>query len=191
MYDRPIAPWEHFPKTLTISELLNPLKTIKEYFDTGLPKKKFDKIDQWRDFVLKYDYYNDPKLGPESLLLVYDQNLRFMEATHLFLINQTDLNRLPGRISKDELKVERREWDYYPITLSDDEIIDPYITLEKCFKGFPPQLYRDHLHEWLHAALSTQADFDVLPPSEVMAFHECIKRLIDAGWLFKERLNHS
>lgn len=188
MYDREIAPWEHLPKTLTISELLNPLITIKEYFDTGLPKKKFGKIDEWRDFVIKEDYYNDPDLGPEPLLLVYDQNLRFMEATHLFLLKQNDLNRFPGRMSKDELDIERREWDYYPINLSDDEIIDPYCVLENCFKEFPPQIYRDNLHAWLHAALSTHTDFDVLPPIDVMTFQNCIKRLIDAGWLLKQRL---
>lgn len=190
MYDRPIAPWEHFPKTLTISELLNPLKIIKQYFNTELPRKKFDKIDQWRDFVLKYDCYNDPNLGPEPLLSVYDENLRFMEAAYLFLLNQNDLTYFPGRISEKELDVERRKWEYYPVTLSDEEIIDPYITLENCFKEYPPQLYRDRLHEWLHFALSTETNYDVVPPDDVISFHESIKRLIDVGWLLKKRLNN-
>lgn len=188
MYRRETAPWEHFPKNLTISELLDPLITIREYFEAGPPKKRFNKIDRWQYFVIKEDFYNDPNLGPEPLLLAYDQNLRFMEAAYLFLLKHNDLNRIPGRIAKDELEVERRAWDYYPITLTDDEFIDPYTVLENCFKEFPPQTYRDNLHAWLHAALSTQTDHDVLPPSEVIVFHDCIKRLIDAGWLLKQRL---
>ncbi|QEC77276.1 hypothetical protein [Mucilaginibacter ginsenosidivorax] len=187
MYCGETAPWDHFPKNLRIGEFLDPLQVIVEFFSTGLPPEQLRKLEEWRYFVIEEEYYNDPELGPEPLLLRYDLHLRLMEATYLKLLKFRDDNIQPQSIQPGQFENECLMWSYFPADFSGEELADPYRILEHCFYRYPPQDYRDNLHAWLHVALSTRTDFETLPPGEIISFYENMQRLCKGAWMIRQR----
>jgi hypothetical protein len=187
MYCGETAPWDHFPKNLRIGEFLDPLQVVVEFFSTGLPLVQLKNLEEWRYFVVEEKYYNDLQLGPERLLLIYDLQLRLMEASHLLLLKFRDYNIITKPVHAGQIENERSVWSYFPADFSGEELSAPYKILEHCFEQYPPQAYRDNLHAWLHVALSTRTDFDTLPPSEIIEFYEIMRRLCNGAWLIRQR----
>jgi hypothetical protein len=104
MYCGETAPWDHYPKNLRIGEFLDPLQVIVDFFSTGQPPEQLRKLEEWRYFVVEEEYYSDPKLGPEPLLLRYDLYLRLMEAAYLKLLKFRDESILPQPVQPGQLE---------------------------------------------------------------------------------------
>lgn len=187
MYCGETAPWDHFPKNLRIGEFLDPLQGIVEFFSTGQPPEQLRKLEEWRYFVVEEEYYSDPELGPEPLLLRYDLHVRLMESVYLKLLKFKDDNIPAQPIQPGQLENERLMWSYFPSDFLGEELSEPYRILEHCFDRYPPQDYRDNLHAWLHVALSTRTDFDTLTTGEIISFYENMQRLCKGAWLIRQR----
>jgi hypothetical protein len=60
-----------------------------------------------------------------------------MEAMHLLLWEYNDnWQKRNKKIGIGQLETERREWRYFPKNLSEEELLDPYKTVKKCFLNF-------------------------------------------------------
>lgn len=187
MYCGATAPWDHYPKSLRIGEFLDPLQVVVEFFSTGLPSGQLKKLEQWRYFVVNEEYYNDQQIGPGRILLTYDLQLRLMESAYLLLLKFSDSGIVAIPVSEAQIDLERQTWAYFPEGLSTEELSDPYSLLAQCFDQFSPQAYRDHLHAWLHVALSAHTDFETLPPGDVILFFENMRKLGNGAWLIRQR----
>jgi HEPN domain-containing protein len=91
------------------------------------------------------------------------------------------------KLEESQLAEEKETWVYFPNDLSTEELLNPYITIKKIFKKIKPQMYRDYLQEWLHAALYTSPIDETVMPGEVITVYENILKLYAASWLIYQR----
>ena len=56
--------WEFFPINLNTYEIANPLNVISDFFSDDSLNGYLDRLTQWRDFVLRDDYFRDHKESP-------------------------------------------------------------------------------------------------------------------------------
>lgn len=92
-------------------------------------------------------------------------------------------------VTVDELKLEREQWEEFPDNLSHKEMHNPYAAVKKIFKKMPLQEYRDHLHEWLYAALYIKGGDEELETDEVKLVYKNMLKLYSAVWLIYKRGN--
>jgi HEPN domain-containing protein len=188
MYYDKAAPWEHYPKNLRFNEVQNPLLVVIDFFSATRPKDARKGLKRWRNYVISKKPFKDERHGPGSLLFTYDLNLKLMEAMHLLLWEYNDnWQKRNKKIEIGQLETERREWRYFPRNLPEEELLDPYITVKKCFKKLKPQHYRVQLKEWLHFALYKHAANETLSAGEVVEVYENLLLLYSAAWLIHQR----
>jgi hypothetical protein len=80
-----------------------------------------------------------------------------------------------------QLAFERESWRWFLDNLSGGELLDPYPLINAIFEDVKPQEFRDHLSEWLHAALSTDAIDEGMTTSEIITIYEHLLKLYSAA----------
>jgi HEPN domain-containing protein len=187
MYSGKYVPWDHFPKTLHFSEVQNPLQVIINFFSTDWPDGHRKQLKEWRRFVINDKSYNHKQEGPGMLLFIYDENLKMLEAMFLLLLDYQDNWSRSERITDKQLREEQEQWVYFPDNLSKNELIDPYLAVNKVFKKIKPQKFRDYLKAWVHNALYTFAADETLRACEIDLVYENMLKIYSAAWLVHQR----
>jgi hypothetical protein len=187
MYCGKYAPWDHYPKTLRHYEIQDPLSVITEFFSSGSVKTHKEELKEWRDRVIDDKYYNDKPHGPGTLLFICEFNLKLLEAAYLLLLNYKETSWKRKQLEEEQLAVEQETWIYFPKNLSKDEQLDPFLAIQKIFRKIKPQMYRDYLREWLHAALYTSPIDETVMPGEVITVYENLLKLYSAAWMIYQR----
>lgn len=188
MYIDKAAPWEHYPKNLRFNEVQNPLLVIVDFFSAARLKEQRKDLKRWRYYVISDAHYTNERHGPGTLLFIYDLNVKLVEALHLLLWEYKDnWSKRNKKIDSSQLEDERRKWAYFPKNLSEEELLDPYKAINKCFKKLKPQHYRDHLKEWLHVALYNHAANESLSAGEVIEVYDSMLKLYAAAWMIHQR----
>lgn len=75
--------WDFCPLHLKPNEISNPLLILDDFFADDSLSGHLERLKQWRDHVLKDDYYRDMKGSPAGLFYFYMLNIRLIEAAHL------------------------------------------------------------------------------------------------------------
>lgn len=186
MYFDKYAPWEHYPKTLSQKEIVNPLSVITDFFSAGSLQEHKKDLKNWRKYVTLDKYYTD-RHGPSSLLFIYDLNLKLLEAVYLVFIIYKNAPWNYPEASETQLQEEKEQWLYFPENLGIEEESNAYIAVKRVFKKISPQQYREHLHEWLHFALYKHAVDETLSAGDVMEVYKNLRKLHSAAWLIHQR----
>ena len=117
MDTRSYAPWEHYPKTLTHDEMMNPLSVVEDFFTCESVKGHSRRLKEWRHYAVNDAYYNDEKWGPGPLLFIYTQNLKLLEAVFLLLCDHRNMGYRRQIATEDQLQEERANWEFFPKNL--------------------------------------------------------------------------
>lgn len=186
MYEGTFAPWEFYPKFLYFNEIQNPLKVLDDFFSSDWLECHQKELKEWRDAVIAEDYYSHPKFGPSSLLFQYNLNVRLLEAMYLLGIKyEQDWPRYKP-LSDEELSLQQAAWDY-PDNLSDEELKNPYLVIEKVFKTYSLPQYRSIFEEWLYYALSAKTNEEEIRNNELLPVYENMLLIYAAAWLIHKR----
>jgi hypothetical protein len=187
MYCGVYAPWDHAPKFLRFSEVKDPMIPIKYFFDTDDVEGHQETLKAWRHHVVNDGFYSDKRFGPGVLFHDYELNVRLIEGLYLLFLEYQEFSYNKKKVDVEQLNVEKEEWLWFPVELSEKELLNPYIILEAAFDEVKPQEFRDHLVEWLAAALSTNAIDESMSPGEIITIYEHLKKLYSAAWLIFQR----
>ena len=187
MYFDNYAPWEHYPKTLSHKEILNPLTVVMDFFSTDSLKGHKRDLKEWRTFVTTGKHFVDERHGPGSLLFTYDLNLKLLEAMYLLWLNYLNRSWNYKKVSDPQLQEEKELWVYFPKNLKLKEQVNPYKAIKQVFKNVSPQQYREYLHEWVHFALYNNPADETLMASEVIMVYGNLLKLYSAAWLIHQR----
>lgn len=187
MYCGVYAPWDHAPKFLRFSEMMDPMLPVKYFFDADDVEGHQETLKTWRHHVVNDGFYSDKRFGPGVLFHDYELNIRFIEALYLLFIEHQEFSYNKKKIAAEQLNTEKEEWHWFPVELSEKELLDPYIILEAAFDEVKPQEFRDHLTEWIAAALSTNAIDESMSPGEIITIYEYLKKMYSAAWLIFQR----
>ncbi|QEC77278.1 hypothetical protein [Mucilaginibacter ginsenosidivorax] len=187
MYCGVYAPWDHYPKFLRQSEVRNPMIPLKGFFDANDVEGHFEKLKRWRHYVVNDEHYDDECFGPGNLLYDYELNLRLLESLYLLLLEDEEPSYSDDKITEEQLASEKAEWAWYPNDLTKKELLNPYLVIKAAFNEIQPEAFRDHLWEWINAALSSNAIDESITPSEIITVYEHIKKMYSAAWLIFQR----
>lgn len=187
MYYDKIAPWDHCPKNLCFKEVQNPLMVVVDFFSASWPKRHRNDLKVWRHYVVSDRYYNDKPHGPGTLLFIYDLNIKLVEALHLLWLDYKNNWHKDIVTNQQQLENEKKEWVYFPGNLSEEELLNPYKALGKCFKKMKPYAYREQLHDWLHTALYNDAADETLSAADIIGLYKNMQRLYSAAWVIHQR----
>jgi HEPN domain-containing protein len=190
MYGGPYAPWDHYPKTLRFDEVQNPMKVIIDFFSAAWPDGQRKDLRTWRHYVVSDEVYRDDKFGPSTLIFIYSLNVRLIEAMYLLQFARRVRWSEPEELTNEQLAEERESLQFFPDNLSDQELRNPKLVIESCFNKISPQQYRDYLHEWLDAALSTTGIDETITAGEVIEVYDNLLKLYSAAWLICQRDNN-
>lgn len=187
MYFGKYAPWEHYPKTLSHFEIQNPLSVIADFFSAGAVKDHRKDLKEWRACVVSNKHFDDKHHGPGTLLFTCELNLKLLEAAYLKLLDYNEKSWKRKKLEESQLAEEKETWAHFPDNLSMEELLNPYLAIKRIFKKIKPQMYRDYLHDWLHAALYTSPIDEDITPGEVITVYENMLTLYAATWLIYQR----
>lgn len=187
MHTGTYAPWEHYPKYLRQHEVVNPLSVIEEFFGVDIIEGHQEKLKEWRNYVVADDCFKDDRHGPGTLFFTSYINVKLVEALYLLMLVYMESRYRRAEVTETQLEEERATWVYFPDDLPDDMLINPYQYLRKLFKKFMPQHYRDILNEWLHAALSNEANDDTISAADIIQIYEAQLRLYAIAWIIYQR----
>ncbi|MEN0055425.1 MAG: hypothetical protein AAGC65_17245 [Mucilaginibacter sp.] len=187
MYCGIYAPWDHVPKFLRYAEVMNPLVPVMYFFDANDVEGHEEKLKTWRHFVVTDAYFNDARFGPGSLIFDYEQNVRLVEALYLLSLDRDDAPNKVNQITEEQLATERAEWVWFPVELTEKELLDPYVPIKAAFEELQLQQFRDHLSEWLNAALSIDAVDEYMSAGEIIMVYDHLKKMYSAAWLIFQR----
>ncbi|WP_114937798.1 hypothetical protein [Mucilaginibacter endophyticus] len=187
MYCGVYAPWDHAPKFLRLSEVKNPMLPVKYFFDAHDVEGHEGILKHWRDHVVNDGFYNHQRFGPGVIYHDYELNVRLIEALHLLMLEHESTSYLKKSVTAEQLDTEKEKWVWFPSGLSEQELYNPYIIIKAAFKEIEPQEFRDHLSEWLVAALSVQAIDESVTPGEIITVFEHLKKLYSAAWIIRQR----
>jgi HEPN domain-containing protein len=178
--------WEIHPFHLSIEEINKPLLVIADFFyDDWLPGH-LERLNRWRDFVLKEAYYLDEKNSPVGLLRCYTLNIRLIEALYLF--ESCKSNHVLIQKATDPAPLERCLWRDYPTNLNEDELNDPLMVISNFFRDYTLQQYREQLYEWLEHGLSSKAAHEFITTADLVSVYENLQKLYSAAWVIYQRL---
>lgn len=125
--------------------------------------------------------------GRAALLFTYDLNIRLLEAAYLLYYNASNTTSSRAAINKKQLDEERKALGAFPEKLLLKELLNPYKAIRKIFKKHYLQQYRDHLHEWLYAALYKKGGDDELEEKEINMVYRNLLKLYALAWLIYQR----
>ncbi|WP_295715036.1 hypothetical protein [Mucilaginibacter sp.] len=187
MYCGVYAPWDHYPKFLRQSEVRNPFIPLKGFFDANDVEGHFEKLKRWRHYVVNFEHYNDERFGPGNLLYDYELNIRMLECLYILFLDYQDHQYVLTKIEEEQLMTEKDGWIWYPSHLTKAELLNPYLIIKAAFDEIQPEQFRDHLWEWINAALSSNAIDETTTPGEIITVYEHIKKMYSAAWLIFQR----
>jgi HEPN domain-containing protein len=189
MYCGEYAPWDHYPKNLRVSEILNPMSVVNNFFSADRVKGHSVSLKEWRDFVISENHYSHPSDGPGVLVFTCGQNLELLEAMYLLLIQyEADWGTAQG-VSAEQLNNEKEQWEFFPNNLSIEELKEPYKVVKVVFNNITPQQYRDYLNDWLYFALINFPNDESIEAGEIISVYENIIKLYSAAWIIYKRNN--
>jgi HEPN domain-containing protein len=176
------------PELLKPEEKTNPLLVLVDFFaDDWLPCQ-LERLKEWRDYVLKDDYFRDPKGSPVGLLIFYKHTVRLIEAVWLL---KDSGNRLKVTRQTDNLPIEQQSWRDYPANLNEAELIDPYLVIRDFFASLSLLQYREELYEWLEHGLSKSGAKEFIETESFIAIYENLQKLFSAAWMIYQRNSDS
>ncbi len=187
MYCGVYAPWDHAPKFLRQSEVRDPFIILKGFFDGNDVDGHTAKLKSWRHYVVNEEYYNDERFGPGNLIYDYEQNVKFLEAVFLLLLDDQEPSFDKIKITPDHLAIEKNTWSWYPVDFIEKELLNPYLVFKVAFDEIPPQAFRDYLWEWFEAALCSSPLDETTSAAEIITVYEQLKKMYAAAWLIFQR----
>lgn len=186
MYEGTFAPWEHYPKFLYFNEVQNPLSVLEDFFNSDWLEDHQKDLKRWRDAVIADDYFRDERFGPSTLLFNYNLAVRLLEAMYLLWVKYEHDWQRPKPLTDEQLLEQMEEWDN-PDNLSDAELKNPYLVVEKVFRTYNLPQYRSIFEEWLHEALSIKTNEEEIRIKELVPVYENMLLLYSAAWLIHKR----
>ena len=142
--------WDFCPVSLSAEEAADPFKVIDDFFSSDSLEGNLEMLKDWRDFVLRDDYYRDKKGSPTGLYFFYKQNLKLIDA--MYLVMQA-LSQAKGREHGEHLIQLTNMLAHLP----EAETLEIYTTLTSSFSDYNLPQYRQQLDEWLEHGLSANA----------------------------------
>jgi HEPN domain-containing protein len=180
-------PWEVYPKFLRFGEVRDPLAVVRFFFDSGWPEEQTADLWKWRHFVVTELVFTDERFGPGTLLFVYDENIKLVEAMFLLLEMYKRAWPKTGLVGSEQLAAEKECWRFFPDNLAAEELANPYLVMGDFFTRFSLPACRDMLHAWLRTALLNRSADEGMPVGELIAFYEYLLKLYSAAWLLYQR----
>jgi len=175
--------WESFPINLNTNEIANPLNVISDFFSDDSLNGHLERLTQWRDYVLKDDYFRDHKESPAGLLYFYKLNLHLVEAANLIF------RALPLELNAELIRENTfNELAEVLVGLSEAERLDLYAVLSGFFATYSLQQYREQLYEWLEHGLSRKGANEFITSIDLITVYENLQRLYSAAWLICQQL---
>lgn len=160
-----------------------PLNILADFFaDDWLPGH-LAQLKTWRDHILKNDYFRGDKNSPAELLYFHKLNVALLEALYL-LYGSKDNSTL---MDITDLELERSTWRDYPQNLTDEELLNPYPTIQICFNTYSLLGYKSHLYEWLEFGLSSSSADEFIETRDLVTIYENLQKLYSAAWLIYQR----
>ncbi|MFB0498739.1 HEPN domain-containing protein [Mucilaginibacter sp. OAE612] len=188
MYFRHYVPWEHYPKNLYFEEIQNPYAAFSEFFFfADHPCFEKTQLTKLKESALSDDYYIGER-GPGELVYSVRQWFRLIEACHvLWTTRKIDcVDEGPDIITFEELQEAKQQWAYFPNDLYEKELLNPFFALTKVYEEIGVELYRDHLQQWLYAALQ---DYELNNESIILkmeSIYNNLCKLHSAAWLLNQ-----
>ena len=163
--------WESFPINLNTNEIANPLNVISDFFSDDSLNGHLERLTQWRDYVLKDDYFRDHKESPAGLLYFYKLNLHLVEAANLIF------KALPLEFNVEFIRGNTfTELAEVLVGLSEAERLDLYAVLSNFFMAYSLQQYREQLYEWLEHGLSRKGANEFITSIDLITVYENLRR---------------
>jgi HEPN domain-containing protein len=178
--------WDFYPLKLRPEQVNNPLSIITAFFDHDSLPGHLETLQNWCFSVLKPDFYCDEKGSPSGLLYFHKLTISLVEAASLI----KDLPDKPNvTISANDLSYEQREWSYYPISLSNEQQLNPYLLLDDFFCQYNLPQYRAMLYDWLEHGLPSKPAREFIEPLDLLTVNDNLEKLFGAAWFIFQRLS--
>jgi len=180
--------WSIYPLNLSFDEISDPMIVIADFFSADDIPSHLRELLEWRSCVLEDRYYTGHKGSPSAVLFTHLLHIKLIEAMHLLL--QPDKSKLIMTTAvhdPEKLDLEKASWRYFPGNLSEEELLNPFLAVKDFFKVYSLQQYREHLYNWLEAALSAKAADEGFMPKDIVNVYENLQMLYDAAWLIHQR----
>src|ERR1035437_2855967 len=176
--------WDFYPINLKPNEINNLSLVFAAFFyDDWLPDQ-LERLKEWRDYVLKNEYYLDNKKSPFGLLYFHKLNVCLIEAVHLI---KESGGCLASVQQTENLMHEKEIWHDYPSNLTAVELLDPNLLIKAFFEDYNLPQYRSNLCEWLEYGLSSKAANEFMETSDLIRVYENLQKLYSAAWLIHQR----
>ncbi|WP_426669438.1 HEPN domain-containing protein [Mucilaginibacter sp. McL0603] len=176
--------WDFLPISLTVGEAHQPLIVLDDFFSDDWLPGHLERLQKWRNYILKNDYYKDHKNSPAELLYFYQLNLRLIDAVFLLNEKQDSCNQI--KVIPD-LNEERLPWRDYPANLNESELFNPYLVTKRFFKDYNLPQYREMLFDWLEYGLSASAANEFIETRDLIKVYENLQKLYSAAWMIYQR----
>jgi HEPN domain-containing protein len=176
--------WYLYPRHLKLAEISNPLSVLADFFyDDWLPGH-LNRLKEWRDYILKDDYFRGKKNSPAELLYFHKLNLCLIEAVYLL---KDDDDSISTQQQLDNLTGEKSDWRDFPNNLNEAELLDPYLVFKDFFANYSLPQYREILYDWLEHGLSCKAANEFIETKDLLKVYENLQKLYSATWLIHQR----
>ncbi|MCD8739690.1 HEPN domain-containing protein [Mucilaginibacter roseus] len=177
------------PRYITEQEVNDPLMVIRDFFSVDWLTGHLDSLKRWRKYVIEDAYYKDKSSGPVSLLFTHKLTMSLIEALYILNLSRSAKQSLVKiRLNVNaQLQLEQLSWIDYPVYLSEEEVINPYLAIAHFFKAYTVGQYGELLREWLETALSTSAADETLEASDIIYVYENLQKLYEAAWVIRQR----
>lgn len=142
-------------------------------------------MKKWRKHVINIKQYKS-RHGTGRVFANYEETIQLIEAARIF-IQHKEVVALSSVATESIINFEKDNWAYFPKNLSQKELLEPIITLDKFFKSIVASQYKDIFHEWLRLALSYRSAGETLTAREVVIPYENLRKLYSALWLVHKR----
>ena len=175
-----------YPINLNHEEIKNPILVLADLFSDDWLPCQIERLKEWRDVVLKDDYFRDLKGSPVGLLIFYKHTIRLTEAA--WLLKQSG-NRSKVKRQTASLAFEQQKWRDYPANLNEAELLNPYLVISDFFESFTLLNYREELYEWLEHGLSKSGAKEFIETGAFITIYENLQKLFSAAWMIYQRNN--
>jgi HEPN domain-containing protein len=180
---------EFYLRYITPQEYNNPLLVLRDFFSSDWLPGHLENLQRWRKYVIEETYYKDKANGPVSLLFTQKLTIRLIEAMYvlnLSKVSQRSLLEIHLNFNV-KLQLEQSQWIDYPTHLTEEELINPYLTVMRFFKAYSIYEYSTFLNEWLETALSSGPADETLPTCDIIYVYENLQKLYESAWIIRQR----